>query len=174
LLVGGVAAGALALPAAADQTGTDPAPDPNPPSGAVPDPYRPPSKPVHTVARHVYSAPRVYSHPHVYKHTRGTLPVATPKVSHPSKQVRHVVRKRKTRTHAVVQRRRPLRVRITPSAAAYVEAVATTASAKIVGTSESGGVDRRRAAALVLIVLLAASLNLLLLTSRMARIRARS
>ena len=174
LLGGGIAAGAVASPLRGNQTSTDPAPDPDPPSGAVPDPYTAPSKPVRKVARHVYSAPRVYSQPHVYSHERRALPLSTSRVPRSSQSRRHIVRNRRARTHAAVRRHRPLQVRITPAAAAYVAAVAMNASAKVVPTTDSGGVARRRAAALVLIALVAASLNLLLLVSRMARTRAPS
>ena len=168
LLTCGLVAGALASPAAADQTTTDPAPDPNPPSGAAPDPYHPPavqpkSKPAAPV---VHSAPvalhRVYSAP------QPARPAVTTRAARPPRSVRHTVRKRHKHVAAP---KRPSPVRITRAAATSVAALARTVSAGFVVPADGNAGDRRRAAGLALTVLLAASLSLIVLTRRVARIR---
>ncbi len=172
LLLSGLVAVALAPAAAGDPTTTDPAPDPNPPAGAAPDPYKaPPAQPKPTPV--VHSTPRVYSSPRTYSPPPTVRPAATTPVAHPARTTRHVAKKH--RKHVVHHRHRSVApVRITPKASAYVAALVKTAAVRVVPADEGTTDGRRRAAGLALTVLVMASLSLLLLTRRAVRVRSQS
>jgi hypothetical protein len=181
LLASGLAAGVIAPHAAGDPTSTTPAPDPNPPAGAAPDPYAPPAKttPAPKPAP-VHVAPRVYSPPHVStpvtSHSSSSSSVHTytprPVVTHT--RVTHAARKSPKHTHrrarhVVHHKHKPVVVRVTPAVRSSVVAFVDRLSATVVAPAEKVGTGRRRAAGLALVVLCAASLSLILLGSRRAR-----
>ena len=184
LLASGLAAGVIAPHAAGDPTSTTPAPDPNPPAGAAPDPYSPPAKttapskpapaPVH-VAPRVYTPPRVVTPVHVATqssssstHTYTPRPVVThPRVTHKTrKAARHTHRRVR---HVVHHKHKPVIVRVTPAVRSYVVSFVDGLSATVVDPADSGVPGRRRAAGVALAALCAASLSLILLAARSRR-----
>jgi hypothetical protein len=176
LLASGLAAGVVAPHAAGDPTSTTPAPDPNPPVGAAPDPYSPPAKtkpapaPVH-VAPRVYTPPRVVTPVHVPTHS--STPAYTPpavvhtSVSHKAhKAVRHKHRRARQVVH---HKHKPVIVRVTPAVRSYVVSFVDGLSATVVDPAGGNGSGRRRAAGFALVLLCAASLSLVLLAARSRR-----
>jgi hypothetical protein len=180
LLASGLAAGVIAPHAAGDPTSTTPAPDPNPPAGAAPDPYSPPAKttpskpapaPVH-VAPRVYTPPRVVTPVHVATGSSTRTYTPRPVVTHP--RVTHKTRKAARHTHrrarhVVQHKHKSVVVRVTPAVRSYVVSFVHTLSATVVDPAESGGSGRRRAAGLALAALCASSLSLILLAARSRR-----
>jgi hypothetical protein len=84
----------------------------------------------------------------------------------------HKSRHRKQRHHVVVHhKRKPVVVRLTPRAEAYVSSVVKTMSAAVVAPTDGGLVRRRRTAGLALVALCAASLCMILLGRRGLRER---
>ena len=178
LLASGLVAGVIAPQAAGDPTSTTPAPDPNPPVGAAPDPYKPAPKttptrsapaPVH-VAPRVYTPPRVVTPVHI---THSSTPTYTPPavvhtlVTHTAhKVVRH---KHRRARHVVHHKHKPVIVRVTPAVRSYVVSFADRLSATVVDPAGGGGSSRRRAAGFALAALCAASLSLVLLAARSRR-----
>jgi hypothetical protein len=183
LLFASCVAALVVAPHALADTSTTPAPDPNPPAGAAPDPYTPPAKappprtppaPVHTVP-HVYSPP-AYTPPAqtvpVQHVTRAVVPAApTRPAVHRAKPAVHKARHRPKRRRVVVHHKpKPVVVRLTPRAEAYVSSVVKTMSAAVATPSnDSGAPRRRRAAGLALFVLAAGSLGLVFLAARSRR-----
>lgn len=179
LLASGLAAGVIALHAAGDPTSTTPAPDPNPPVGAAPDPYSPPAKttPVRRAPAPVHVAPRVYTQSrvatpvHVATHST-SAPTYTPpgvtrtRVTHKAHKVaRHHRRAR----HVVHHKPKPVILRVPPAVRSHVVAFIDRLGATVVDPAESGATGRRRAAGLALAALCIASLSLVLLAARSRR-----
>src|SRR5438045_2316464 len=121
LLLASCAAALVVAPQAlADPTSTTPAPDPNPPAGAAPDPYTPKAPapktspaPVHTVP-HVYSPPSYsppsYSPPS-YTPPAQTVQHVTPRAVAPVTRARPVVHHHAPRTAHKPKARKPRRPR---------------------------------------------------------------
>jgi hypothetical protein len=179
LLASGLAAGVIAPHAAADPTSTTPAPDPNPPAGAAPDPYAPPAEttaapkpaphPVH-VAPRLYTPPRVVTPVHVTTRSSSTYTppsVTHTRATHPARKARH---KHRRVRHVVHHKHKPVIVRVTPAVRSYVVSFVDRLSATVVDPADDGiSPGRRRAAGLALAVLCAASLSLILLAARSRR-----
>jgi hypothetical protein len=182
LLASGLAAGVIAPHAAADPTSTTPAPDPNPPAGAAPDPYSAPAKttpapkpapaPVH-VAPRVYTPPRVVTPVPTHRSSSSTRTYTPPaavhtRVTHRThKAVRH---KHRRARHVVHHKHKPVIVRVTPAVRSYVVSFVDSLSATVVDPADNGiSPGRQRAAGLALAALCAASLSLILLTARSRR-----
>lgn len=165
LLVSGLAAALFAPHAAADPTATTPAPDPNPPPGAAPDPYSPPAKSAPApVIHHVYSAPvtPVHSAPRAYT-PRLTVTHTPTRVAHPKRKRRAVHHHRRVVHHQA----KPVVGRFTPQLDSYIASVVKTMGAAVVTSDDGTPAHRRREAGLALFALAALSFSLLLRLNRL-------
>jgi hypothetical protein len=183
LLASGLAAGAIAPHAAGDPTSTTPAPDPNPPAGAAPDPYSSaPKTTPSTKTAPVRVAPRIYSPPatpvpvttHRSSGTSSGTRTYTPRPAVTHTRATHTTRKAPRHTHRRVRhvhhKQKPVIVRVTPMVRSYIVSFVDTLSATVVDPADDGvGPGRRRAAGLALAVLCAASLSLILVVARSRR-----
>jgi hypothetical protein len=180
LLLASCVVALVVAPHALADTSTTPAPDPNPPPGAAPDPYAPPAKaPPPRPA--VHTTPHVYSPP-AYTPPSQTVPVqhVTPRAVTPVTPARptvvhhpavHKARHRARKRHVVLHHKpKPVVVRLTPRAEAYVTSVVKTMSTVAPAPPDSSRAPRRRrAAGVALFVLAAGSLGLVFLAGRSRR-----